>query len=362
MPAISLDSKCGGINLKITVKDTPATPGEQMETDLEKATEEVGAARIAVQESQDQIRELKTKRDKVEKARAIVAAKLDEERAALKAYQTQLDAFAKQIARITQRIADVELEVKTTDHELTNATKDKAALEGRITELEKLNPWFEDERRYAFSSVVWMIVDLLGRNFGKPGGEFHFATMDMTAIKETARRAEDQSKSMKRKVNSKVMHMIEGYGGFAFAETPADELSSVEKKDKELQERITMVQKDRMKIEATIEELDKEKMAALEHTWTKVNEQFGQIFAELLPSNFAKLQPPEGKELTDGLEVKVRLGQVWKHSLTELSGGQRYGFLRLFEVFLIKLRIQLARGPLTDHGLTSVQAGADVYS
>lgn len=50
---------------------------------------------------------------------------------------------------------------------------------------------------------------------------------------------------------------------------------------------------------------------------------FGAIFAELLPGNFAKLQPPEGQDLTQGLEVKVRLGPVWKQSLTELSGGQR---------------------------------------
>lgn len=50
---------------------------------------------------------------------------------------------------------------------------------------------------------------------------------------------------------------------------------------------------------------------------------FGDIFAELLPGNYAKLQPPEGQELTQGLEVKVRLGTVWKQSLTELSGGQR---------------------------------------
>ena len=50
---------------------------------------------------------------------------------------------------------------------------------------------------------------------------------------------------------------------------------------------------------------------------------FGQIFAELLPGNFAKLEPPEGKDVTEGLEVKVCLGKVWKQSLTELSGGQR---------------------------------------
>lgn len=51
---------------------------------------------------------------------------------------------------------------------------------------------------------------------------------------------------------------------------------------------------------------------------------FGAIFAELLPGNFAKLRPPEGQDLMQGLEVKVRLGSVWKQSLTELSGGQRW--------------------------------------
>ncbi len=50
---------------------------------------------------------------------------------------------------------------------------------------------------------------------------------------------------------------------------------------------------------------------------------FGDIFAELLPGNFAKLQPPEGQDMMNGLEVKVQLGTVWKQSLTELSGGQR---------------------------------------
>jgi len=55
---------------------------------------------------------------------------------------------------------------------------------------------------------------------------------------------------------------------------------------------------------------------------------FGLIFTELLPGNFAKLLPPEGQDLTEGLEVKVRLGSVWKASLTELSGGQRSVHLR----------------------------------
>lgn len=60
------------------------------------------------------------------------------------------------------------------------------------------------------------------------------------------------------------------------------------------------------------------------HGYLHASSDFGEIFAELLPGNFAKLQPPEGQDLTQGLEVKVRLGSVWKQSLTELSGGQRY--------------------------------------
>lgn len=57
--------------------------------------------------------------------------------------------------------------------------------------------------------------------------------------------------------------------------------------------------------------------------WEKVNKEFGSIFATLLPGTDAKLQPPEGMAYTEGLEVKVSLGGIWKHSLSELSGGQR---------------------------------------
>ena len=87
---------------------------------------------------------------------------------------------------------------------------------------------------------------------------------------------------------------------------------------------LSTVIKDKEKIEETIAELDRYKRDALQKTWEKVNGDFGQIFSELLPGgSFAKLDPPEGKTINEGLEVKVCLGKVWKQSLTELSGGQR---------------------------------------
>ena len=65
------------------------------------------------------------------------------------------------------------------------------------------------------------------------------------------------------------------------------------------------------------------KTQALQTTWVKVNRDFGSIFSTLLPGTHAKLEPPEGCTVMDGLEVKVAFNNVWKDSLTELSGGQR---------------------------------------
>ena len=50
---------------------------------------------------------------------------------------------------------------------------------------------------------------------------------------------------------------------------------------------------------------------------------FGSIFSTLLPGAKAKLMAPEGHSILDGLEFKVAFGDVWKDSLSELSGGQR---------------------------------------
>merc|ERR1712194_410605 len=49
----------------------------------------------------------------------------------------------------------------------------------------------------------------------------------------------------------------------------------------------------------------------------------GSIFSTLLPGSNAKLEPPEGMQVWEGLEVKIAFGNIWKQSLSELSGGQR---------------------------------------
>ncbi|XP_028845000.1 structural maintenance of chromosomes protein 2-like [Denticeps clupeoides] len=59
------------------------------------------------------------------------------------------------------------------------------------------------------------------------------------------------------------------------------------------------------------------------HIPGRVNKDFSSIFSTLLPGADARLAPPEGFGVLDGLEFKVALGSTWKENLTELSGGQR---------------------------------------
>ncbi len=79
----------------------------------------------------------------------------------------------------------------------------------------------------------------------------------------------------------------------------------------------------KQKFENTIKELDDLKNKEISSTYLKVNQYFNDIFSTLLPNVKAKLEPPEGKTVHEGLELKVAFNGHWKESLTELSGGQR---------------------------------------
>ena len=52
------------------------------------------------------------------------------------------------------------------------------------------------------------------RYFGKPGSAFDFAASDMGRLREKARELEEQQKGMKKKVNPKVLNMLERYVRF----------------------------------------------------------------------------------------------------------------------------------------------------
>ena len=106
-----------------------------------------------------------------------------------------------------------------------------------------------------------------------------------------------------------------------------------------------MVTEDKKKLAAVIVGLDHQKHKALSEAIAQVNKEFGEIFRTLLPGSQAKLVPIEsrgparghrgssagaqaadasGEPRFEGIEFRVAFGELWKESLSELSGGQKY--------------------------------------
>jgi structural maintenance of chromosome 2 len=222
----------------------------------------------------------------------------------------------------SSQITEEGLEAQKLGHQLEKLQKDQYTASQAVAHMEQEHEWIADEKE----------------QFGRPNTPYHFQNQNIAECKSTLRNLTERSQGMKKKINPKVMNMID----------------SVEKKEAALKNMMKTVIRDKRKIEETIINLNEYKKEALHKTWVKVNGDFGQIFNELLPGSFAKLDPPEGKDITDGLEVKVSLGKVWKQSLTELSGGQR----SLIALSLIMALLQFKPAPM--YILDEVDAALDL--
>jgi len=140
-----------------------------------------------------------------------------------------------------------------------------------------------------------------------PGTDYDWESQDPEETLEQLAKAEAAHNAMAKKINKKVMNMFD----------------KAESEYNQLTEKKRIVMNDKESIEKVIAELDEKKRETLEKTWIKVNKDFGSIFSTLLPGTTARLVPPEGETFMEGLEVRVAFGDVWKESLSELSGGQR---------------------------------------
>ncbi|KAJ7056661.1 condensin complex subunit SMC2 [Mycena amicta] len=295
---------------------------EQMETDIESAKNAVDEAQSSVESLQRELVKLEKEVLKKQGAYDDANNKLEEERATLKRFDNELQALDETIKQKKQAISATDLAISKLGIDKQNIKKDVESATKHVERLEKEHEWIQEEKDH----------------FGKTGGQYDFTANNVPTLKAKADDLTQQQKGMKKSINPKVLAMID----------------NVEKREASLKKMMSTVLMDKEKIEETIEELDRYKREALESTWKKVDGDFGGIFAELLPGNYAKLQPPENQDLMDGLEVKVRLGQVWKQSLTELSGGQR----SLIALSLIMSLLQFKPAPM--YILDEIDAALDL--
>ncbi|KAL1747405.1 RecF/RecN/SMC [Schizophyllum fasciatum] len=247
-------------------------------------------------------------------------AELDAEKATLKGFDDGIKNVEREIKDCKLAAENLDEQLKDLEREVASVEKEAAALGRYADKLEDKFAWIKKEKG----------------TFGEAGGPYDFSNVG-EVVKET-RAIEEQLKTKTKKIAQKDLMLLD----------------TVEKREAESLKKIESIIEDKAKIEHTIEELDKEKRDALRKTWEKVDKDFGGIFGELLPGNFAKLVPPENMDYTTGLEVKVQLGSVWKQSLTELSGGQR----SLIALSLIMALLQFKPAPM--YILDEIDAALDL--
>ncbi|TIA25545.1 putative nuclear condensin complex subunit Smc2 [Aureobasidium pullulans] len=297
---------------------------EQCGSDLAAAQEQFQDAEVNLKTQQEELKSLMTEGQAVKDAHDYAQAQLDDERKKLSGYDTELADLEKASRSKSAQITEEGLEAQKLGHQIENFSKQQQAARQTLQTMEKEHEWIADE------------ID----SFGRPNTPYDFNGMNMAESKRSLAGLSERFQGMKKKINPKVMNMID----------------SVEKKEAALKNMMRTVIRDKKKIEETIAQLDEYKKEALHKTWSKVNVDFGNIFNELLPGgNTAKLDPPEDSgDISKGLEVKVCLGKVWKQSLTELSGGQR----SLIALSLILALLQYSPAPM--YILDEVDAALDL--
>ncbi|KAJ3320290.1 Structural maintenance of chromosomes protein 2, partial [Boothiomyces sp. JEL0866] len=293
----------------------------QFEAEILKINGLIDSAKENIDKVKVEQRELEGKIKQLDDYMIGMSTELQEERKALAKYDKELQALDKALVTKNQQIQDNRLELQQIKSQLQSMTEDLSKAKGYIKKLEKDYPWIKDQKQL----------------FGVEGTQYNFKEYNISELETKIKHLSASEDKLKRNVDPTVI----------------DKYDKVEKNATSLKNKLTRVKKDKTSIQSTLEYLDRKKHDKLLKTWEKVNNDFGDIFADLLPGNTCKLEPPEG-DISEGLEVRVCLGGVWKSSLTELSGGQR----SLIALSLILALLQFNPAPM--YILDEVDAALDL--
>lgn len=302
----------------------------QLKIDLEAIMEELkrleDEAENKTRPSVAQLREDASRKEdevvRIKKEYDVKESELKKEREQIALCNQAVAEAKREYEEIGEKIEALSLEKAKLDSKLRESERGRSGAEKLVKDLETKHTWIEQEKEM----------------FGQEGSEYEFTDERVLNSKKTLETLEQRQEGLAKRINKKAMHMFE---------TANEEYQNLINKKK-------ITEQDKEKIEMVIAGLDEKKMVAVQKTWRKVNEDFGNIFSDLLPGTSAKLDPPEGQTVNDGLEIRVGFGGVWKDSLSELSGGQR----SLIALSLILAMLRFKPAPM--YILDEVDAALDL--
>ncbi|NXJ98306.1 SMC2 protein, partial [Corythaixoides concolor] len=253
--------------------------------------QQVAAAEEAVKSYQNQINamadEVSQKKESVEKSQKELAKKKE----VILLQDKEIKAKSEEIEKYREQNNALQLKIRALEHKISKHQQETTDATAKVTKMLEEYEWIASEKSL----------------FGQPNTAYDFKTNDPTEASEKLQKLQEKKDKLKKNVNMRAMNM----------------LSETEERYNDLMRKKRIVENDKIKILATIEELDQRKSEALNSAWKKVNEDFGSIFSMLLPGAKAMLAASKPQNILNGLELRVALGNTWKEDLTELSGGQR---------------------------------------
>ena len=216
---------------------------------------------------------------------------LEENRKKLQETSSYIEAKIAETDKLEKEKNSLDLKLKEYAHKKTNLVELLDESKSKLDSLLRAHPWISEEREL----------------FGQDNGVYDFRRKNIKEVQHRLNEIKTRKDKLSKQVDMRAMGM----------------LAKKEEEYDELNKKKLIVLNDRSTLESTIDDLEKIKTQVLIKAYESINKDFGNIFKTLLPGAIAKLQYSNPMSLLDGVEFKVGFGEVWKESLTELSGGQR---------------------------------------
>jgi len=217
--------------------------------------------------------------------------KIDDRKDLMREKSSNISRLSAESEKLEKEKNTIQLTIKKINHEKTNLSEQLIQATHQLERLIESNEWIRDEKSM----------------FGKVNTVYDFEKHNMKEVNHRLNDIKNRKEKLSKQVDMRAMGM----------------LAKKEEEYDELNKKRMIVLGDKTMLESTIDDLEKVKMEILHQAFEKINVDFGNIFKTLLPGAFAKLEAVSKTTLLDGVEFKVAFGDVWKESLTELSGGQR---------------------------------------
>ncbi|CAG4930363.1 unnamed protein product [Parnassius apollo] len=220
-----------------------------------------------------------------------IQAKIKQQKAEIASRSGDIAKLSQKKEKLHKNNNELELKIKELDYKIKELQTEATECEKKIKSLETENPWILSERQY----------------FGAAGGLYDFAARQVGVAGQRLQQLQERRDKLARGLNARA-HTL---------------LGKEEEQYQDVMRKKKIVEADRKKLVQVMAELDEKKKLTLVAACEQVNRDFGSIFSTLLSGAQARLTPPPGLSVLDGLEVKVGFNGQWKESLGELSGGQR---------------------------------------